>query len=109
MVTRQWDFLRDISRLINKADSIGVVLTAGEAFRTTYQQKEYIRKGKSKTMHSKHLTRLAMDFNFFIDGKLTYDGNHPLIHELGVFWESLGETNKWGGFWDFKDTPHFQK
>lgn len=110
MVDKQWEFLKDISMLIRKAEDMGIVLTAGEAYRTAYQQEHYVKTGRSKTMHSRHLNRLAMDFNFFIDGKLTYDSNHPLINELGNYWESLGDTNKWGGNWtSFKDTPHFQK
>ena len=101
-------FVQNIGLLIIRANTLGVNLTFGEAFRTEYQQKEYLRTGKSKTMNSNHLRRLAVDFNFFIDNKLTY--SHPLIDQLGEFWESLDPLNRWGGhFSKFNDTPHFER
>ena len=64
--------------------------------------------GKSKTLNSNHIKRLAVDFNFFINGKLVYD-KHKLA-ELGKFWESLNTKNIWGGnFKSFTDTPHFER
>jgi len=61
----------------------------------------------SKTLRSLHADRLAIDFNFFIDGELTYD--HDKIKPLGDYWESLDPNNKWGGnFNGFQDVPHFQ-
>ena len=104
---KQWRFLKDVAYLIFYADSIGIKLTGGELFRTKYQQAEHLRTGKSKTMNSKHLSRLAIDFNFFIDGKLTYD--HPDLEKLGKYWQALTPGNQWGGFWtSFVDKPHFQ-
>ena len=59
-------------------------------------------------MNSKHLKRLAIDFNFFINGELTYDKNR--LQLLGDFWENLNEKNRWGGnFKAFIDTPHFER
>lgn len=105
---RQWLFLQDVAKLIQKAEELGIKLTGGELYRTVYQQRKHLADGKSKTMKSKHLSRLAIDLNFFIDKKLIY-GYHPLIQELGDYWESLRETNQWGGNWtSFKDYPHFQ-
>lgn len=104
---RQWIFLQDVSKLIQKAQELNIKMTGGELYRTMYQQKKYIKDGKSKTLKSKHLSRLAIDFNFFIDGKLTYDKD--AVQELGDYWESLRPTNQWGGNWkSFQDVPHFQ-
>ena len=104
---RQAKFTKDIAMLILFAHSEGIALTFGEAYRTEYQQNEHLRTGKSKTMNSRHLNRLAVDFNFFIDGQLTYE--HPSITMLGEYWESLREGNRWGGnFRTFRDTPHFE-
>ena len=117
-------FTLDVARLIAKADELGIKLTFGEAFRTLDQQNLYfmgyktvaengglmLRKApvKSKTMQSNHLRRLAVDFNFFIAGVLTYD--HPLLEQLGSYWESLDSKNRWGGhFTSFKDAPHFER
>lgn len=103
---KQWIFLQDIAKLIIYAAQIGVKLTGGELYRTMYQQRKHIKDGLSKTLKSKHLSRLAQDFNFFIDGKIVY--KHEKIEALGWYWESLRPTNKAGMFWKWKDTPHFQ-
>jgi len=105
--SKQIIFSKNVAKLIIYAETIGVDLTFGEAYRTKYQQEEYVRTGKSKTMNSNHLRRLAVDFNFFINGELFWE--HPLITKLGEYWESLNELNRWGGFWkSFKDRPHFE-
>ncbi|NOX15948.1 MAG: M15 family metallopeptidase [Epsilonproteobacteria bacterium] len=124
MVEQQWLFLRDIALLIDKAIELNIVMTAGEAYRTECQELSYVygktiakidgkielidAPVKSKTMKSQHLERLAMDFNFFIDGNLTYKKED--IQTLGDFWESLTDKNEWGGNWtSFHDVPHFQR
>lgn len=117
---KQIIFTLNISYLIAYANSIGIGLTFGEAYRTKNQQKLYyygltiddnndIKKTsrKSKTMNSNHLRRLAVDFNFFIDGKLIYDKEK--LQCLGDYWEELDKNNKWGGnYKSFTDTPHFE-
>jgi hypothetical protein len=101
-------FVKDVTKLLVFIESKGIEVTFGEALRTIYQQKEYIRTGKSKTMHSKHLKKLAIDLNFFIDGKLSYSKKD--LQEIGDYWESLNEKNSWGRNWkNFKDVPHFQR
>ena len=105
---QQAKFSKDVAKLINYATKIGVDLTFGEAYRTEFQEAEYVRTGKSKTMKSNHLRRLAVDFNFFIDGKLFW--KHEKIDELGKYWETLSVYNRWGGhFHNFKDRPHFER
>lgn len=106
-------FALNVAKLIAKAYDMGLELTFGEAFRTNEQQLIYVQSGKSKTMNSNHLRRLAVDFNFFKNGNLTYDWND--IKPLGDFWESLHTSNRWGGDWNkndikdgFIDTPHFE-
>ena len=108
LVKEQVQFALDIAKLINYAQEIGFELTFGEAYRTPYQQKEYLRTGRSKTMKSQHLKRLAVDFNLFIDGNLSWEYRDFAF--LGEYWESLSPKNKWGGhFRNFKDFPHFQR
>lgn len=108
LTDKQWRFLQDVAKLIQKAEELNIKLTGGELYRTSYQQEEYLRTGQSKTMKSKHLSRLAIDFNFFDqEGSLTYDKDY--VQPLGDYWESLTEGNQWGGNWsNFKDVPHFQ-
>lgn len=122
MVKTQWIFTKNIARLIKYIESVGYVATFGEAYRTIDQQMLYFYgwhvdiaddrigflKGKklSWTMNSNHRKRLAIDLNFFIDGKLTYDKDDLQI--IGDFWESLHPKNRWGGNWKTPDTPHFE-
>lgn len=108
LVTEQAAFLLDVCKLVQKANELGFTVTGGELFRTLEQQQIYIKTGRSKTMNSLHLKRCAIDLNFFIDGKLTYDVK--VLTPLGQYWESLSPKNQWGGFWrSFKDVPHFQR
>lgn len=106
-------FLQHVAELIRKAPEYGLLLTAGELYRTPEQQALHIKNGRSKTMNSRHLDRMAIDFNFFEIGpdhslKLVYDGDP--VRRLGAFWEGLDPVNRWGGNWSsFKDTPHFER
>jgi len=116
-------FSHHIAKLIIFAYDNGIELTFGEGYRTIDQQSLYYHgksikeddgtlqlidsKKRTKTMRSKHLERLAVDFNFFINGKLTYKLEDVRI--LGEYWESLDERNESGMFWNFYDAPHFQR
>ena len=113
-------FVQNIAKLILRANSLGVNLTFGEAYRTKDQQHLYYQgltfEGNdlvkttphSWTMQSNHLRRLAVDFNFFINGELTYDKDREELQTLGKYWESLHPANRWGGFWKHHDVPHFE-
>lgn len=108
LVKEQAAFLLDAAKLIQKATEMGWTVTGGELYRTAEQQEIYLRTGRSKTMQSNHLMRLAIDLNFFKDGKLIYD--IPALTEVGKFWESLSPQNSAGMFWkSFKDVPHFER
>jgi hypothetical protein len=101
----QWNFLQDFAELILWAKSKGYKLTAGELYRTMYQQRYYVAKGLSWTYNSKHLKRKAGDLNLFIDGK--YQTSKEAYRPLGLYWESLNPKNRWGG--RFNDAPHFER
>ena len=104
----QSKFLLDACKLIQYATEQGWTVTAGEMYRTPEQQKVYVKTGRSQTMNSLHLTRRAVDFNFFRDGKLCYDKN--VLAGLGAYWESLHPLNSWGGNGKkLVDTPHFSR
>jgi hypothetical protein len=97
----QWAFLQDVARLITFCAEHGMKLTGGELFRTVEQQKIYVDTGLSKTMDSKHLKRLAIDLNLFIDGK--YRTDKEAFKLPAEYWASLSPKNvsgyDWG--WDF--------
>ena len=101
-------FLLDVCKLIQFAAEQGFELTGGELFRTHEQQKIYYNTGKSKTMNSNHLRRLAVDLLFFKDSELTFD--KKLLQPVGDYWEKLHSKNRWGGnFISFIDIPHFER
>lgn len=122
-------FTRNIADLIIYAFRHGVELTLGECHRPIAMQLLYyfgfdlvktkrffkiVRASKrTKTLKSSHLNRLAIDFNFFINDKLTYDFDK--IKHVGDYWESLHQNNVWGGDFNkdnikngFVDVPHFE-
>lgn len=120
---KQQIFTTNIGKLIAYAYTCEIGLTFGEAHRTNSQillnfygyvvkvvaGSVILQKSRklSKTLLSKHADRLAVDFNFFINGKLTYDKHKVCC--LGEYWESLHPDNRWGGnFKNFIDTPHFE-
>jgi len=107
-VNEQAEFLLDFCALIQKAASLGFTVTPGELQRPIEMQEIYVRTGRSKTMNSKHIERMAGDLNFFIAGK--YITEKELLQPLGDYWEELDPKNSWGGNWNsFKDTPHFER
>lgn len=110
---KQQIFSLNIAKLIQFAASLGYGLTFGHAWRSFEEQKRLFDAGKSKTLDSQHLNRMAVDFNVFIDGQLTYDWDK--IRILADYWERLHPKNRWGGDWNknkikdgFIDTPHFE-
>lgn len=116
MVTVQAEFLLDTCHLILKATELGFTVTAGEMYRTLEQQQIYFKTGRSKTMDSQHMKRLAIDLNFFEDGKLVQ--TRAELKPLGDWWEALNVKNRWGGNWrglvdagksHFVDCPHFER
>ena len=103
-------FLLDVAKLINFVDNTdsGMLITGGELFRTKEQQQIYFDSGKSKTMNSNHLRRLAIDLNFINNGQLI--SNKTALQPYGDYWESLNPENRWGGnFLNLDDTDHFER
>lgn len=108
-------FASQVALLITRAFELGFGVRLGEALRTPEQQKLYFNTGKSKTMNSQHLKKLAIDLNLIIDGRLA---TAKEIAPLGKWWESIDVNNRWGGSWrgaveagnsSFIDSPHFER
>lgn len=101
-------FLLDACKLIQHATESGWKVTGGELWRTSDQQAIYLRTGKTKTMLSNHLRRLAIDLNFIKDGQPCWDKEQ--LAPIGAYWESLHPLNRWGGnFKSLTDAPHFER
>ena len=113
LIREQSIFLMHVCELVKKASELGFAASGGELYRTPEQQALHVKNGRSQTMSSQHMKRLAIDLNFFREGadgstQLTYDVEE--LRPLGVYWESLDPANRWGGSWsNFKDTPHFER
>lgn len=103
---RQCAFTHALALLILEIERRGFQVKVQELNRTVETQKEYIEKGVSKTMDSRHLDKLAADLVLFKDGILV--GNQEEYRPLGEYWESLG--GRWGGRFGFeKEPPEVQK
>lgn len=121
LIPEQMAFLSDFCLLIQEAVRQDFTVTAGELLRTEEQQAIYLKTGRSKTMNSYHLKKLAGDLNFFKDGVwingLPAGQARDILAPLGKFWESLSPKNYWGGNFDhdwsrddpWKDVPHFER
>ena len=116
MVQEQATFLLDVCALVAYATEQGFVVTGGELTRPIEMQQLYVKTGRSKTMDSQHLKRLAIDLNFFKDGKLVQSREE--LKPLGDWWEARSAKNRWGGNWRglvdagksrFVDCPHFER
>ena len=108
IVNEQAAFLLDVAKLIQWATQEGFTVTAGELYRSLEQQQIYFKTGRSKTLNSQHMKRLAIDLNFFVNGKLTW--SKDILAPVGAYWESLNPKNRWGGnFKSLCDVPHYER
>lgn len=106
--TEQEAFLLDFCKLIVYITQQGFTVTAGELLRPIEMQTIYVKTGRSKTMDSDHIKKLAGDLNIFLNGK--YVTSKEVLKPIGEYWESLNKQNRWGGnFKSFKDLPHFER
>jgi peptidoglycan L-alanyl-D-glutamate endopeptidase CwlK len=112
---KQKIFTQNIAKLIDWAYANGFELTFGEVWRSPEQQALYVKQGKSKTMNSRHLDRLAVDFNVFKNNTMLNDPK--FIQPLGEYWMTLDKDNVWGNDWNrnhsiedekFSDPYHFE-
>ena len=102
---KQGIFLLNVSKLIQYVSEQGWWVTGGELLRTKEQQKIYFENGKSKTMRSKHRSKLAIDLNLFVDGE--YQTKKEPYKPLADYWKSLHQNNVAGYDWGW-DANHFE-
>jgi len=103
-----------LGKLLQKSAELQTPVVILELYRSVETQKQYVARGLSKTMSSKHLYGLAVDLAFLNDiqddGKINYPAEKYL--PLGEYWESLG--GRWGGRFGAKgknlgwDSGHFE-
>lgn len=122
---KQKIFTRNIGLLIEFAWNNGFTMTFGEVARAKEMQDIYFNTGRSKTKNSRHLQRLAADFNIWFNGIMLfapgindeqYKADLQIARPLGEYWESLHPDNVYGGDWNrnsifdetFRDPYHFE-
>ena len=108
-------FLLNAAKLILWAFNGGYHIRGGELLRTAEQQQIYLKMGRSKTMNSRHLDKLAIDLNLIKNGSLS--NNSEDYKPLSEYWMSLHPYNVWGSDWNrnhqytdekFLDPYHFE-
>ena len=105
--SKQQEFTRCISQLINFATAQGYDLTFGDAYRDHRLHGKSSEKKGYGAKNSCHKKRLAVDFNLFIDGEYIIDGGCDQYQLLGEAWESMNEFARWGGRFESGDANHF--
>jgi len=91
----------------------------GETWRRKITQDWLFEQGWTHTHHSNHQDFRAGDLFFWKNGKQVKNTGKKingkweaalLIWDIGEFWESLSEYNRWGGHYiTFCDVAHFEK
>ena len=113
LLKKQQIFTQDVAKLLKFAEESGFFITFGEAQRPIEMQELYFKEGRTRTMKSKHIERLAIDlFVFRRDentGAMKWLQSREDVKQLGEFWESIRPENNWGGFWNFIDIFHFER
>lgn len=84
-----------------------------EGLRTIETQKEYVKKGVSKTMNSYHLTGHAVDLAPLENGAIDWNNTKGQFDSVSKAMKQaakeLGIQVEWGGDWkSFVDKPHYQ-
>ncbi len=82
-----------MGKLICFAGAKGIQVKVVEWNRLLETQQEYVAKGVSKTLNSKHLENCATDLYIIVNGAPTEDMEQ--YRALGEYWESVG--GRWGG------------
>lgn len=102
----------DLIRVIRRAAATtSIPFTVIEGMRTLATQRQYVAKGASRTLRSRHLTGHAIDIAPMIGGKITWAW--PVYHQLAPIVKAAAAAEdvpiEWGGDWrTFKDGPHWQ-
>jgi peptidoglycan L-alanyl-D-glutamate endopeptidase CwlK len=102
----------DLSNVVKRAIELTPIdFGVSEGIRSLETQREYLEKGVSTTMRSRHLTGHAVDVYAYVAGMARWE--MPLYKQISEAFfkaaQELGVDIEWGGDWKkFKDGPHFQ-
>lgn len=111
------DLVKVVKLAITRSE---VDFTVLEGLRTKEKQAEYVRKGASKTMDSRHITGHAVDLAPLVGGAIPWNDKSFFNKQADLMLacaEELGVDIRWGGDWNdngdwkdekFYDGPHFE-
>lgn len=98
---RQCLHTKRMASLIDFAVAGGHAVKVVEWNRLMATQQEYVAKGVSKTLNSKHLDNCATDLYIIVSGAPTTALED--YRAMGVYWETLG--GRWGGRFGLEKEP----
>lgn len=101
------DLVKVVRRALEVSEcDFGVV----EGLRSQERQAELLASGKSKTIHSRHLTGHAVDLVPFVGGEAKWEFEYfkPISRAMLAASKELLIPIVWGGNWTFRDGPHFE-
>jgi peptidoglycan L-alanyl-D-glutamate endopeptidase CwlK len=103
----------DLVRVVRRCASIcgGLEFIVTEGLRTLDRQKILLAQGKSRTMHSRHLTGHAVDLAVLSGGEVSWAW--PSYQQLAAVMSDAarieGVSVTWGGLWtSLRDGPHYE-
>ena len=96
----------DLVKVVNAAIKISSVdFRVTDGLRTKEEQAEFVHKGLSQTMYSKHLKGLAVDLTAILNGRLRWE--LPLYDEICLAVKKAAEKHdvsiRWGAAWNHFD------
>lgn len=100
-IPRQQVFTMNVAKLIMYVNANGYQVTFGETVRSKDEAEANAKKGIG-IRDSNHCYRMAIDLNFFKDGKYLKNGKDYKF--AGTYWQSLNKYNEWFA----KDGNHFE-
>jgi peptidoglycan L-alanyl-D-glutamate endopeptidase CwlK len=102
----------DLVKIVYRAiQTTEIDFGVSEGLRSLETQKEYLAKGVTTTLNSRHLSGHAVDVFAYVGGIARWE--MPLYEKIHDAFKSaseeLGIPVEWGGGWkSFPDGPHFQ-
>lgn len=102
----------DLVKIVYRAiQTTEIDFGVSEGLRSLETQKEYLAKGVTTTLNSRHLSGHAVDVFAYVGGIARWE--RPLYEKIHDAFKSaseeLGIPVEWGGGWkSFPDGPHFQ-
>ena len=103
------DLVKVVKRAIEISEYDFMVV---EGLRTKEKQDEYVKKGVSETMNSRHLIGQAVDLAPLENGAIDWNNKKGQFDAVAkAMLQAAKELNvkiTWGGTWKFVDKPHFQ-